>query len=53
MPNWCNNTITIRSNKKEIDRFERFLNENEGKEWLTYFRPLPEVGKPLFTFIFI
>lgn len=45
MPNWCNNTITIRSNKKEIDRIEKFLNENEGKDWFTYFRPMPEALK--------
>ena len=42
MPNWCNNTIKIQSEKKRIDEFERFLNENDGKDWFTHFRPLPE-----------
>jgi len=42
MPNWCNNTIVIRADKNEIDNFEAFLNENEGKNWFDYFRPLPE-----------
>ena len=42
MPNWCNNTIKIQSEKKRIDEFERFLNENDGKDWFTFFRPLPE-----------
>ena len=41
MPNWCNNTITIRGEKEDIDRLESFLNENGGKEWFTFFRPLP------------
>lgn len=42
MPNWCNNTIKIQSEKKRIDEFESFLNENDGKDWFTFFRPLPE-----------
>ena len=41
MPNWCSNTITIRGEKEDIDRFESFLNEGGGKEWFTFFRPLP------------
>ena len=42
MPNWCNNTIRIRAEKPKLDEFEAFLNENEGKDWFTFFRPLPE-----------
>ena len=42
MPNWCNNTIKVQATKERIDEFEKFLNENDGKEWFTYFRPLPE-----------
>ena len=42
MPNWCNNTIRIRAEKSKLDEFEAFLNENEGKDWFTFFRPLPE-----------
>lgn len=42
MPNWCNNTIKVQATKERIDEFEKFLNENDGKEWFTHFRPLPE-----------
>lgn len=41
MPNWCSNNITISGEKEDIDRFESFLNEKDGKEWFTFFRPLP------------
>ena len=42
MPNWCNNTITIRGEKEDIDRLESFLNENGGKEWFDFFLPCPQ-----------
>ena len=42
MPNWCSNNITISGEKEDIDRFESFLNEKDGKEWFTFFRPLPD-----------
>ena len=42
MPNWCNNTIKVQATKERIDEFEKFLNENDGKDWFTHFRPLPE-----------
>jgi hypothetical protein len=42
MPNWCSNTITIRGEKKEIDRLESFLNEKDGKEWFDFFLPCPQ-----------
>ena len=42
MPNWCNNTITIRGEKEDIDRFESFLKEKDGKEWFDFFRPCPQ-----------
>lgn len=42
MPNWCNNTITIRGEKEDIDRFESFLNEKNGKEWFDFFQPCPQ-----------
>lgn len=42
MPNWCNNTITIRGEKQDIDRFESFLNEKNGKEWFDFFLPCPQ-----------
>jgi hypothetical protein len=37
MPNWCANTIEISSSKENIDEFERYLNENNGKNWFDYF----------------
>jgi hypothetical protein len=42
MPNWCNNSITVRGEKKDIDKFESFLNEKEGKEWFDFFLPCPQ-----------
>ena len=42
MPNWCNNTIEIRGLKEELDNFELFLKEKDGKDWFTFFRPLPD-----------
>jgi len=42
MPNWCSNSVTITSNKENIDEFEAFLNEKNGKEWFDFFAPCPE-----------
>ena len=42
MPNWCNNSVTISSGKENIDKFEAFLNEKNGKEWFDFFLPCPE-----------
>lgn len=42
MPNWCNNTIEIRADKEMLDEFESFLKESDGKDWFTFFKPLPE-----------
>lgn len=42
MPNWCSNSVTISSNKENIDKFEAFLNEKNGKEWFDFFYPCPE-----------
>jgi len=42
MPNWCSNSITITSNKDNIDKFETFLQEKNGKEWFDFFNPCPE-----------
>jgi hypothetical protein len=42
MPNWCSNSITITSNKENIDNFEAFLTEKNGKEWFDFFLPCPE-----------
>ena len=42
MPNWCNNTIEIHAEKEMIDAFESYLSENDGKDWFTFFKPLPE-----------
>jgi hypothetical protein len=37
MPNWCSNTIKISGTTEEIDSFEKFLNENNGKNWFDFF----------------
>jgi hypothetical protein len=42
MPNWCNNSIEIRGDKEQIDSFEKFLDENNGKEWFNFILPCPE-----------
>ena len=39
MPNWCSNSVTISGDKGQIDRFEAFLNEKNGKEWFDFFLP--------------
>ena len=42
MPNWCNNTIEVSGSKEQIDEFEKFLNDRNGKDWFDFFRPCPE-----------
>jgi len=42
MPNWCYNTIQITGDTEKIDSFEKFLTENEGKDWFDFFAPCPE-----------
>ena len=41
MPNWCNNTIEIEGTKEQINAFVSFLDEQNGKEWFTFFKPTP------------
>ena len=36
MPNWCSNSVTISGDKDQIDKFEAFLNEKNGKEWFDF-----------------
>jgi len=42
MPNWCNNSVIVNGDKESIDRFEKFLNDNNGKEWFDFILPCPE-----------
>lgn len=42
MPNWCSNSVTISGSKEQIDDFERFLTDSDGKDWFNYFNPSPE-----------
>ena len=42
MPNWCNNTFKVSASKEQIDGFEKFLNDNNGKDWFDFFAPCPE-----------
>jgi len=41
MPNWCNNTFKVSADKEQIDSFEKFLNDNNGKDWFDFFLPCP------------
>jgi hypothetical protein len=41
MPNWCSNSFSVEGDKETIDRFEDFLNENDGKDWFDFFAPIP------------
>jgi hypothetical protein len=41
MPNWCSNTIEIEGTKEQINAFVSFLDEQNGKEWFTFFKPTP------------
>jgi hypothetical protein len=42
MPNWCNNTFKVSGEKEDIDKFEKFLEEKNGKGWFDFFAPCPE-----------
>lgn len=42
MPNWCNNVVQICGDTERLDQFEKYLDENNGKEWFSFFRPMPE-----------
>jgi hypothetical protein len=42
MPNWCNNTFELVGPKEKIQEFEKFLNENDGKNWFDFFAPCPQ-----------
>ena len=39
MPNWCNNTFEVTGDAETIDKFEKFLNEKDGKNWFDFFAP--------------
>ena len=41
MPNWCSNTIEIEGTKEQINAFVSFLDEQNGKEWFSFFKPTP------------
>ncbi len=42
MPNWCNNTITINAEDDLLDSFEEYLDKNNGKDWFSFFKPIPQ-----------
>ncbi len=42
MPNWCNNSVTIRGPKEKIEAFQKFLDDNNGKDWFDFFHPCPQ-----------
>ncbi len=42
MPNWCNNSITVKGDTESIDNFEKFLKDGNGKEWFDFILPCPE-----------
>ena len=42
MPNWCNNTFEVVGPKEKIREFERFLDEEGGKDWFDFFLPCPQ-----------
>lgn len=45
MPNWCYNAVEIGGDVEELNAFAKFLDENNGKNWFDFFRPMPkEVG---------
>lgn len=41
MPNWCSNNFEVTGSKEQIDAFEKFLVDNDGKEWFDFFLPTP------------
>lgn len=42
MPNWCNNSITVKGDTESIDNFEKFLKDGNGKEWFDFILPCPQ-----------
>lgn len=42
MPNWCSNSFEVRGTKEQIDAFEKFLDDNSGKDWFNFFLPTPQ-----------
>ncbi len=42
MPNWCNNTFELVAPKEKIREFEKFLDDNSGKDWFDFFAPCPQ-----------
>lgn len=42
MPNWCNNSVTIVGPKEKIQSFQKFLDDNNGKDWFDFFHPCPQ-----------
>jgi hypothetical protein len=42
MPNWCNNSITVKGDIESIDKFQKFLDDKSGKEWFDFILPCPE-----------
>ena len=45
MPNWCSNTINITGPKEDINKFVEHLDSTSGKDWFSYFKPMPEEFK--------
>lgn len=42
MPNWCNNSVTVKGDIESIDKFQKFLDDKNGKEWFDFILPCPE-----------
>ena len=42
MPNWCSNSVTIGGPKEKIESFQKFLDDNNGKDWFNFFLPCPQ-----------
>lgn len=42
MPNWCSNRFEVQGSKEQMDNFQKFLDEKEGKDWFDFFAPCPE-----------
>jgi hypothetical protein len=42
MPNWCNNSVTIRGPKEKIESFQKFLDDNNGKDNANIFKHVDE-----------
>lgn len=42
MPNWCSNNVEISGEPEQIEKFAKFLEVNEGKNWFDFFCPCPK-----------